>query len=245
MYRQIAIVAAMENEISFLRSAMTPRTTREDRFAVGTVGSKTIMLLRTGVGPRKTAQRLSEITGAHNPQCVLSIGCAGGLRPHLNAGDVILSEKVIADAVDGHEHFPSRELLEAAKNCCERLKLPFHSGNTVSTSHVVATPEDKKVLAEKHAALSVDMETAQVAEWAGGLGLPMLSIRTVLDTSDDTVPSEIGKIAAANKNLRPFKALSLFASRPALLMELLRLKRKLGRSIGALEKIVPVLIRSI
>jgi adenosylhomocysteine nucleosidase len=191
LYDQIAIVAAMEREISFLRSEMIPHSTRDDRFAVGTIGSKTVMLVRTGVGPQKTAQRLSEFTGMCSPQCVLSIGCAGGLRPYIKTGDVILSEKVIADAGDGHEQVTSQELVQAAKDCCKRLKLPFHSGNTVSASVVVATPEDKNNLAEKHAALSVDMETAQVAAWADGLGIPLLAVRTVLDTVDDTIPREI------------------------------------------------------
>ena len=245
MYNEIAVAAAMESEIRFLRDAMTPPSTREDRFAVGTIGSRTVMLLRTGVGPKKTAQRLSEITDAHRPQCVLSIGCAGGLRSHISAGDVVISEKVVADAADGKEYFPSPELVDTAKGCCRRLKLPFHSGNTVSTSHVVATPKAKKNLAERHAALSVDMETAQVAAWACRLGIPMLSVRTVLDTSNDAVPAEIASIAGPDGNLRLLRVLTLSVRRPALLIELLRLKKKIDRSLGALEKIVLMLIRSI
>jgi len=245
LYDPIAIAAAMESEISFLRGAMIPRSTKKDRFVVGTIGPKTVMLLRTGVGPARTAQRLSEITGMHSPQCVLSIGCAGALESHIHAGDVVISEKVISDTSEGDEYSPSFELRNAAKDCCERLKLPFHSGNTVTTSHVAATPEDKKRLAEKHAALSVDMETAQVAAWAHKLDIPMLSVRTISDSSEDTLPAEIALFSTADGRLRPSKALTLLARRPALFMELLRLKRNFDRSLGVLEKIVLMLVRSI
>ena len=95
MFDTIAVVAAMENEMAFLRNALDPPDRTRDRYVTGAIGSKTIMLLRTGVGPQKTIRRLSETAWEPGPQCIVSIGCAGALSPDMRVGDVVISEKII------------------------------------------------------------------------------------------------------------------------------------------------------
>ena len=235
----------MENEIGFLRRALVPPSRTKDRYAAGTIGSKNIMLLRTGVGPQKTTRRLSETAWERSPQCVLSIGCAGALSPDMRVGDVVIPEKIIADSQGGNPCFPSPDLVETAKDCCTKLKLPFHPATTVSTPEVVATPEKKKELAIRYDAVAVDMESAQVTAWAEENGVPALTVRTISDAADDRIPPEISGIVDTKGNLRVRKALALFASRPGLFFEVIRLKRNLDRSLKTLESIVTALLRNI
>ncbi len=245
MFDRIAIVAAMESEIGFLRKAVASSDRTGSRCVVGDLGSKTVVLLRAGVGPQKTTRRLTETKAVHDVQCVLSIGCAGALSPDIGVGSIVISEKIIDDTKNGQTYHPSPELITKARDNCETLKIPFHLGATVSTSNVAASPEEKADLAAKYGVVAVDMETAKVAEWAHGRGIPMLSIRAISDGSADSIPPEIGTIFDPNGKLRPAKALSLFATKPGLMLELLRLKKKFDSSIGTLEKIVMPLLHTI
>jgi len=235
----------MESEIGFLRKAVVSSDKTGSRCVVGDMGPKTVVLLRAGVGPEKTTQRLAETKALHDVQCVLSIGCAGALSPDIGVGSVVISEKIIDDTEDGQAYHPSPELITRARDTCEALKIPFYLGATVSTSRVAASPEEKAGLAAKYGVVAVDMETAKVAEWAHGLGIPMLSIRTVSDGVADSIPPEIGAIFGPNGKLRPAKALSLFATRPGLMPELLRLKKKFDSSLDMLEKMVMPLLHNL
>lgn len=244
MFDRIAIVAAMEREIAFLRGEMTPPDLSRDRLVVGTIASRAVLLLRTGVGPQKTSRRLEEIEEAHNLRCVLSIGCAGALSSEIRTGDVMISEKMIAAGGDRAYH-ASPMLIEAAEGCCKRLGLRFHLGDAVSTPGVVATTQEKRDLAAKYGALAVDMESAQVAAWAEKSGIPMLSVRTISDSLAERIPPEVAAVVDHNGSIRPLKAFALSVRRPKLLLELLRLKSGFDRSIDVLATVVMTLLRGL
>jgi adenosylhomocysteine nucleosidase len=222
---------------------MVPQSSPKDRFFSGTIGSRTIMLLRTGVGPQKTQRRLIETEWGHRPQCILSIGCAGALSPDLKVGDAIIPERIINSRNIERRLVPSPDLIEAARNCCKELGVPFHSGATVSTPNVAATRGQKKVLAEESGAIAVDMESAQVAEWAEECDVPMLAIRTISDALGDGIPPEASTIVDTRGRLVVRKLLVVLLSNPLLFIELLRLKRNLDLSFSTLEKIVKGLMK--
>ena len=232
----------MEGELSFLRHAMSPPDRSREKCVVGKIGSKSVTVMRSGVGPLSTARRLAEISEPGEFECVLSIGCAGALSPDLKIGDVVISERIVDDTSDGTSYAPSTELVNIAKNCCGECGFPFHSGTTVSTSEVAATVEAKKELAAKCGAVAVDMETAQVVAWADNLGTPMLALRTISDTSIDRIPPGIGAIVDQKGKLRPARAVSLFARKPGLVFEAARLKRNMDNSLKTLEKVVLALL---
>ena len=242
MFQRIAIVAAMEGELSFLRRAMSPPDRSREKCFAGMIGSKSVTVMRSGVGPVSTARRLAEISGPDEFECVLSIGCAGALSPSLKVGDVVIPEKIVDDTSPGASYAPSADLVDIAKTCCGECGFPYHSGTTVSTSEVAATVEAKEELAAKCRAVAVDMETAQVVAWADKLGTPMLALRTISDTSIDRIPPGIGEIVDRKGKLRPAKAISLFARKPGLVFEAARLKKNMDSSLETLGKVVLALL---
>lgn len=244
MGERIAVVAAMEAELRFLRKAMSPPSTSPERLAIGSIGSRTIALLRTGVGPVKTRLRLAEL-GEPYPRCVLSIGCAGGLSPDVRPGDIIISALIKDDLNGASSYLPAQALVDLASDCCKNLGLSFQVGTMVSTGAVVSSVEAKRALGLKHGAVSVDMETAQVAAWAQGLGIPMLSIRTISDGIVDRIPPEIGNLVNPDGRVRVERVVGLFLRQPGLVLEMLRLKRQFDRSIDVLARIVVTLIGSV
>lgn len=245
MLSHIAIVGAMENEVGFLRKSMAPPSRAGDRYAVGTIGNKVIMLLRTGIGPDKTTRRLTETEWTHPPHAIVSIGCGGALSPDIEVGDAVIADRIINAAAEGRSLSPSPELAELARACCQSLMVPFRSGTTVSTAGVAAGPEDKMALAANYDAIAVDMESARVAEWAANQHVPMLSIRTISDALNDSIPPEAGTLVDPKGKIMVRKTFSLFLSRPGLFVDMLRLKRNLDTSLKVLEGIVMSFIRRI
>jgi adenosylhomocysteine nucleosidase len=238
LLKKIIIVAAMESELAFLRKAMEAPERRKKNSVEGRLGSKSALLLRSGVGPERTIRCLERVGSPGGFDCVLSIGCAGALSPALNIGDVVIPEKIIDGADGGSSYAACGELANTARNLCRELDLPFNSGSTVSAAEVAATAEAKRALAEKHGAVAVDMETAQVAAWAGKFGVPLLVFRTISDTSQDRIAPELGTILDHNGRPVPGKAAALFARKPGLLIEAARLKKGMDRSMKVLEKVI-------
>jgi adenosylhomocysteine nucleosidase len=240
LFDRITIVAAMEGEMGFLRHAMDPPNQSRDRCVSGKIGSKSVSLLRSGVGPENTSRRLAETS--QSPQCVLSIGCAGALAPDISIGDAVISNRIVDVAAEGGPYAPSPNLATIASECCRDLGIPFHLGGTVTTPDVAATVEAKQNLAAKHGAIAVDMETAQVAAWTKKIGVPLLAIRTISDMANDRIPPEIREIVDQKGTLRPAKAIAVFARKPKILSEAIRLKRNLDSSLKVLERIMPALL---
>jgi 4-hydroxy-3-methylbut-2-enyl diphosphate reductase len=133
-------------------------------------------VVRAGMGPRRTARRLSRLAG-DGPLAVL--GVAGALDSGLRPGDVVVaSELRRADAPDvAVATCPSAPLLAGA---LRRAGLRVHVGPVVTSDRVVHG-QDRAVLAAT-GALAVDMESADlVAPWPLR---PFAVVRAIVDTPD-------------------------------------------------------------
>ncbi|RJP21812.1 MAG: hypothetical protein C4520_09145 [Candidatus Abyssobacteria bacterium SURF_5] len=244
MYDPIAVTAAMEREVGFLRSALVPANSARKKIVSGAFGGKNVYLLRTGIGPLKTVQRLGELEQLCTPQCVISIGCAGALDSSLRIGDIIVSEALHDDVSSGSLWKTAPALVDVAIKSCEKLKVPYRVGNTVTTNAVAATPPEKRRLCQKYGALAVDMESAQVASWAARLQIPMLSVRSISDLADDTLPPELAGMYDKDGKLRIAQAFSL-AGKPSLFLTAFRLKAQFDRSVSALARIMLPILQEI
>jgi 4-hydroxy-3-methylbut-2-enyl diphosphate reductase len=133
-------------------------------------------VVRTGMGPRRTARRLSRVAG-DGPLAVL--GVAGALDSDLRPGDVVVASEVRrADAPDiAVATCPSAPLLAGA---LRRAGLRVHVGPVVTSDRVVHG-RDRAALAAT-GALAVDMESADlVAPWPLR---PFAVVRAIVDTPD-------------------------------------------------------------
>jgi hypothetical protein len=138
----------------------------------------------SGVGADSACQRrmddLLGADGSHGPKpaLLISSGFAGGLRPDLQASDLVLadnfSDPALADA--------ARRLL--ADEHAGRL----HSGALSTQAQTVETAVAKRALFASTGAIAVDMETGWIAAAARRAGVPMLSLRVVSDAADLDFP---------------------------------------------------------
>lgn len=168
--------------------------------------------------------------------CALcSFGLAGGLRPDLPSGTLLLPEAVI---------LPSGDEIETDTQWRERLDyLAVSEGlepkqlAVAGSDQIVATPAGKQALFEATGAAAVDMESHAVGEVARAAKLPFVIVRVVADTHDEAIPNAAREGLGEDGQIRPLAVLMELMRRPAETRSLIRLGRESGRALGALKRV--------
>ena len=146
----------------------------------------TVLVVETGMGPRRMAAALDWLLGkpllgnvAYRPKLVLSAGYSGALQADYRVGDVLLATEV-AD-LDGNR-WPATwpGALPGGD-----WQPPLHRGRLLAVSRLVATAEEKRALGQQHEAVGVDMETAVVARACSQQGVPFGCVRAISDEMGD------------------------------------------------------------
>ena len=168
--------------------------------------------------------------------CALcSFGLAGGLKPDLPSGTLLLPEAVI---------LPSGDKIETETNWRERLDyLAVSEGlepkrlTIAGSDEIVATPAAKKALFEATDAAAVDMESHAVGKVAMEAKLPFVIVRVVADTHDEIIPNAAREGLGEDGQIRPLAVLMELMRRPAETRSLIRLGRESGRALSALKRV--------
>jgi 4-hydroxy-3-methylbut-2-enyl diphosphate reductase len=128
-------------------------------------------VLRTGMGPARarTAAARALAVDAHT---VAVAGVCAGVDPTLRPGDVVCANELRREGADPVE-VPDAELLAAA---LRRRGLSVRVGPLVSTDRLTGPDERRRL-----DALAVDMESAWLADGAGGR--PLAVLRVVADVA--------------------------------------------------------------
>lgn len=154
---------------------------RKTKGRVGIVGN-------FGVGAPVTAV-LVEDFAALGVKNFLSLGIAGGLQPHLRAGDLVLVDKAIRDEGTSHHYLPHNkyvrtpgQLTTALQHTLAQQQIPFHNGPSWTTD----APYRETLLEinqfQKEGILTVEMETAALFATATYLGLQATTALVVADS---------------------------------------------------------------
>ncbi len=158
-------------------------------------GGRSILFLKTGVGPRRAARSLAEALMVTRPLQILVIGYAGALDPGLKLGDLVAVEKAFAVTldkdrprweyarIDGTFELADGEMLAQV---ARSVGLDVCVADTLTSPHVLGSPAHKQLLWEKFSASIVDMETAALARISASNSIPISCVRAVSDEAQDT-----------------------------------------------------------
>ncbi|MCM2305552.1 MAG: hypothetical protein NDJ72_12665 [Elusimicrobia bacterium] len=196
----VLITAATQWEARPLARALNLELAGDDRFE-GVVAGRRVVLLKTGIGARKTAERLNGLNG-NEWLLAISAGLCGSMQKDVRHADIV------ADVRDVELDF-----VGLLKETAVKHATPFHFGKILHTN-IVLKPAAKLALGQEQRVIACDMETAAVRRWSDGK-VPTIAVRAVLDEVDEVIPSEApeGEDAAS---LARF-ALANAASMPALI----------------------------
>ncbi|MCA1056235.1 5'-methylthioadenosine/S-adenosylhomocysteine nucleosidase [Rossellomorea aquimaris] len=197
---RIAIIGAMEEEVSLLRENITnpqTETIAGCEYTSGTMKGKEVILLRSGIGKVNAAMSTAVLLQHFKPDAIINTGSAGGFDPSLNVGDVVISTEVRHHDVDvtafGYEYGQVPQL-PAAFTADEKLKnIAVDSvrelGDAQVVSGLIATgdsfmndPARVDAIRDKFTGLqAVEMEAAAIAQVAHQFDVPFVIIRSLSD----------------------------------------------------------------
>jgi adenosylhomocysteine nucleosidase len=120
--------------------------------------------------------------------CLMTFGMAGGLDPGLEAGGIVLPDEVIlANGTRYATHKPWKDQLQSAlgRQCL------VTGGALLTSPTAIDSCEAKESARRSTRAVAVDMESAAVAQVAAELQLPFMSVRAIVDTAEDALPTAV------------------------------------------------------
>ena len=130
-----------------------------------------IQCLITGMGSRAgevVRKRLQQ----RDVRLVISTGFSGGTRPGFEIGDLVIASEVI-HAGSGQRRRP--ELSYLGLNGLASV------GPFVTVERALADPQAKSEVGQKFGAISVDLESASIAQAADQAGIAWVAMRAILD----------------------------------------------------------------
>lgn len=197
---KIAIIGAMEEEVTLLRDKITNQTTEVIagcEFTSGEMDGADVVLLRSGIGKVNAAMSTSILLQVFKPDYVINTGSAGGLNPELNVGDVVISTEVRHHDVDvtafGYEYgqvpqlppgFTADEkLMEIAEACAKETEgIQVVRGLIATGDSFMNDPVRVEFVRTKFNELqAVEMEAAAIAQVCHQFDKPFVVIRSLSD----------------------------------------------------------------
>jgi len=233
----VAVILALASEAGGLEERLTdPVVIRGHGIVVrrGRLEDRLLAVVRSGAGRDAAASATEAVIRGHQPGWVISAGFAGGLDPKLERGDVLMADHLVDTAGEQLD-------IDLTVDPTELAKTPgVHVGRLLTADRIIRTPDEKRSLGEKHAAVAVDMETFAVAQVCRGAKVRLMAVRVISDAADDELPPDVehllkqatapGKIGAA--------AGAVFR-RPGSLKDMLQLKET---ALAASERLAKFLV---
>lgn len=197
---KIAVIGAMEEEVTILRSKLE-QTNREViancEFTSGFYEGKEVVLLKSGIGKVNAAMSTTILLDRFKPDVVINTGSAGGFHHSLNVGDIVISTEVRHHDVDvtafGYEYgqvpnLPAAykadsALIQAAEDEASELgHIQVVKGTIATGDSFMSDPDRVAFIRGKFEDLyAVEMEAAAVAQVSYQFNTPFVVIRALSD----------------------------------------------------------------
>jgi adenosylhomocysteine nucleosidase len=247
----IAVFGALNFEIRTMKKRMFIRKNTllpQCNVFEGTYGSRELLLVLTGVGPRRASEATDFVLSNYPVSLVISTGFGGALNAKTRIGDMILytalgcAEEPETGAA-GQTLYTDTDLLSSALQGLQPSVPGLYAGKGVSSPAVCAKPEAKRLLGREFLADVVDMESYWIGRRAAARGLPFLTLRAISDTVEDDL-TELDPFLDHNR-LHPWKLIRNLTSHPHKLRLLTYYTRNANIAASRLAQALPALIMSI
>jgi len=197
---RVGIVCAGDKELAPFLPLPGERGTTEKamlRFHEGTIGGVEVVALFSGVCKVNAAIASQILIDTYHVDCIINAGVAGGMDRGLEIFDTVISTEAAHHDVDAgiltdfHPWMESvffkadRELLELSRKAAEKLGHDHRIvwGRMVTGEAFIAD-EGRRQINERFAPLTVDMETAAIAQVCHANSVPFIAVRCITDTED-------------------------------------------------------------
>lgn len=201
---RIAIIAAMEEEIKFLKEHIEQHEIYEFQgyeYHIGIIHNQRIVVVQSGIGKVNAALSTALLLEHFKVKKVINTGSAGGIRDGLNIGDIIVAEKTIYHDVDvtafGYTYgqipkmpqfyLSDQELVDRFMRISHEFQYPTVKG-TIATGDQFMSDTTKLMNLKKYLGdiEAVDMEAAAITQVCYQYRIPFVIVRSISDLVQDS-----------------------------------------------------------
>ena len=196
---RVGIICAGDREVApFLPIICECKSTEKAmlKFYEGTISNTEVVVLFSGVCKVNAAIATQILIDTFRVNVIINAGTAGGMNEKLKIFDTVISTEVAYHDVAPNiltEFHPwletvffkaDQELLRVSKNVVDKLGLSHNVfwGRMVTGEAFIAD-EGREKINEKFEPLTVDMETASIAQVCYVNNIPFISVRSITDTA--------------------------------------------------------------
>ena len=196
---KIGIICAADDELLHFISMLKNQTITEKamlKIYTGTIENMPVVALFCGVCKTNAAVATQILIDTYSCHIIINAGTAGGIDERLQILDTVVSTEVahwdVADGILTKYHpwaenifFKSNEMLiKKAKTAIEKNEfVNVHFGRTV-TGEAFIEDNFRDEIKNKYAPLSVDMESASIAQTCYVNQVPFIVVRSITDTAE-------------------------------------------------------------
>ncbi len=237
-HRLILLFYAFAREIAPLRRRVIDRRPLAHPQLHGVsarLNGRELAMIATGIGharaSRTAAHAMEQFPAA---ELVIATGVAGALAEHLRPGDLVLVDKIIADALGDQiprEIAIAREQLDSIAAALDAKHLRHVRGAMLTAGRVLPGAREKAAARAETGAIAVDMETAALAAEAARRGIPFVSLRTILDAVGDEI---VGPKIDESGRVRALATATGLMRNPGALFRIPRIMKNLAIATNAL-----------
>ncbi len=178
----------------------------------GTFGGKRISVQGSGMGQPSLSIYVNELFRDYGVKRIMRIGSCGSLQRDVKIRDIVVAMSASTDSsmnditFRGMHFAPTAHwgLFARAERAAEKLGIPFHGGNILSSDIFYNNDPEEWKIWSSHGVLAVEMETAALYTLAAKYGREALTILTVSDslvTGEATTSEEREKTFTAMMKL--------------------------------------------
>lgn len=233
------IAAAVEQEIEGIRAAVEAQggiASCNPNAWEGEWRGSPLVLVRTGVGPKRARETLAPFVQANACRGIVSTGYAGGLLDKCTLGDLLVPEEVLSVPPLREARFkPDRQLRRVVLERAKAGPWKVHADRMITCDRVVFSSSEKRRLGLQFGAGSVEMESAALAELASEASVPFVVVRVVLDEASFSLP-DILQVFRWYRRRQFERLIPYLALRPKVVLEFLRLRRRSRTASGILNR---------
>lgn len=195
----IAIIGAMEEEVTLLREAMEVEEVKaiaHVEFTKGKLNQRDVVLLKSGIGKVNVAIATTLLFEHYDVDCVINTGSAGGLHEKANIGDVVISSGTLYHDVDvtGFNYaygqvpgmpavYESNEsMIQKVESILDKVGKTYWLGMIGTGDSFINRPDQMEMIKKNcPSVIAIEMEAAAVAQVCHHYEKPFIIVRALSD----------------------------------------------------------------
>jgi adenosylhomocysteine nucleosidase len=231
----IAITFALPAESSdFIRLLEKPTwNSREGVENVrGRLHGKLVDVIHTGVGKMVCRERMEVMLRRERFDFLISTGFAGALEKELRVGHLLVAD-----------NYSTPRLLASPQ--LELADEGTFLGRLATVPRMIESIGQREMLNKRTGAAAVDMETETIAELCAAHDLPILSLRVISDTAEESFPAPAHVLFDLAKQKTNFARLGLYlVTHPGGFGRLNAFRKRIGIARKALAEALDRILRT-